>query len=83
MPKDVTITARIDGELSERLGRLSVLQGRSKSWVVGRALQSYLDAELAFAEAVEDGLTDLRAGRTSPHDDVATRLKARFAAVRE
>jgi len=78
MQKDVTITARIDGELSERLARLSVLQGRSKSWVVGRALKSYLDAELAFAEAVGDGLADLREGRTVPHDDVAARFKSRF-----
>ena len=81
MQKDVTITARIDGELSDRLGRLSAMQGRSKSWVVGRALKSYLDAELAFVEAVEEGRADMRAGRTSPHDEVAARFKARFGAT--
>ncbi|MBI5120808.1 MAG: CopG family transcriptional regulator [Rhodospirillales bacterium] len=78
MNKDVTITARIDGELSDRLARLSTMQGRSKSWVVGRALKSFLDAELAFAEAVEEGLTDMRDGRTVAHEDVAARFKARF-----
>lgn len=78
MHKDITITARIDGELSDRLARLSAMQGRSKSWVVGRALKSYLDAELAFAEAVEDGLADLREGRTVAHEDVAARFNARF-----
>jgi len=81
MQKDVTITARIDGELSERLGRLSAIQGRSKSWVVGKALKTYLDAELAFAEAVEEGLADLRDGRTLPHDEVAARFKSRFGTV--
>ena len=78
MHKDVTITARIDGELSERLARLSSMQGRSKSWVVGKALKSYLDAELAFAEAVEEGRHDMREGRTVAHEDVAARFKARF-----
>ena len=81
MHKDVTITARIDGELSERLARLSAMQGRSKSWVVGRALKSYLDAELAFAEAVEDDMADLREGRTVAHDEVAARFKSRFGAT--
>ncbi len=81
MQKDVTITARIDGELSERLARLSAMQGRSKSWVVGRALKSYLDAELAFAEAVEEGRTEMREGLTVPHQEVAARFKARFGAA--
>lgn len=83
MSKDVTITARIDGELSERLGRLSAMQGRSKSWVVGRALKSYLDAELAFAEQVEEGRADLREGRTVSHDEVSARFKARFGSASE
>ena len=79
MQKDVTITARIDSELSRRLAQLSELQGRSKSWVLGTALKSYLDTELAFVEAVEEGRTDVCDGRTSSHDDVALRLKARYS----
>jgi predicted transcriptional regulator len=80
MTKDVTITARIDEELSARLARLSSLLGRSKSWLVGQALESYLEAELAFAAAVEEGRRDARAGRTSTHEAVVKRFKARFAA---
>jgi len=78
MQKDVTITARIDGELSRRLSRLSTLQGRSKSWVVGKALSAYLEAELAFVEAVEQGRSDVRDGRVASHEDVVARFKARF-----
>lgn len=81
MQKDVTITARIESELSERLNRLSALQGRSKSWVVGKALKAYLDTELAFVEAVEDGLADLREGRTVAHEDVVARFRQRFGAA--
>lgn len=80
MQKDVTITARIESDLSDRLNRLSSLQGRSKSWVVGKALKAYLDAELAFVEAVEDGLVDMHQGRTVPHDEVVARFRSRFGA---
>lgn len=78
MQKDVTITARIESDLSDRLTRLATIQGRSKSWVVGKALQAYLDAELAFVEAVEDGLADLHEGRTVAHEEVAARFRQRF-----
>lgn len=37
-----------------------------------------LDTESAFADAVEEGRADLRAGYATPHDDVAIRFKARF-----
>lgn len=60
MPKKVTIPARIDSELCERL-----------------------DTESAFADAVEEGRTDLRVGYTMPHDDVAIRFKVRFGSPDE
>lgn len=78
MQKDVTITARIEGELSDRLAKLAALQGRSKSWLVGEALKSYLAAELSFIEAIEEGRRDLEQGRTVPHEDVVARFQSRF-----
>jgi len=78
MNKDVTITARIESDLSDRLSRLAVIQGRSKSWVVGKALKAYLDTELAFAEAVGEGIEDMHQGRTVPHDAVLARFRERF-----
>jgi len=78
MTKDVTITARIDEELSARLTKLSEAQGRSKSWLVGRAIKSYVEHELAFFEAVEEGRRDAREGRTIPHEEVVARFAARF-----
>jgi predicted transcriptional regulator len=78
MNKDVTITARIESGLSDRLSRLAMVQGRSKSWVVGTALKAYLDTELAFAEAVEEGIEDMRQGRTVSHDAVLAGFRDRF-----
>lgn len=82
MNKDVTITARIESGLSERLNRLASVQGRSKSWLVGKALKAYLDTELAFAEAVEEGIEEMRQGRTVPHDAVLDRFNDRFGSDR-
>jgi predicted transcriptional regulator len=78
MRKDATITARVEDDLARRLERLAAAQGRSKSWLVGRALESYLDAEFAFIEAVDAGRREMRAGRTLSHAQVVSRFKARF-----
>jgi len=78
MSKDVTITARVEDDLARRLERLAANQGRSKSWLVGRALKSYLDTELAFIEAVEAGQREARAGRTVSHAKVFADLKRRL-----
>lgn len=81
MQKDVTITARIEPDLSDRLNRLAAVQGRSKSWVVGKALKAYLDNELAFIEAIEGGIADMHEGRTTSHDEVVARFQSRFGAA--
>lgn len=47
------------------------------TWEECKALNA---AELRFVEAVEDGLADMREGRTIPHDDVAARFRSRFIA---
>ena len=70
MTKDVTITARISGELGEQLTRLSDAVGRSKSWVVTEALRNYVAAEMDFIAAVEEGMREAEAGRLVDHADV-------------
>lgn len=80
MSKDVTITARVEGDLARRLERLASAQRRSKSWLVGRALESYVDSELAFIEAVEAGRREARAGRTVSHAKIFADLKRRLGA---
>ena len=81
MAKEVTITARIDAETASRLSRLAGLEGRSKSWLVAEALKSYLEAELAFVEAVEEGQRDLREGRTLSHEEVVAAFRSRSKAA--
>jgi len=78
MAKDVTLSTRITGDLDTRLARLAELTDRSKSWHVERALEAYLEHELAFVEAVAEGVADLDAGRTIPHEEVMAEMLRRF-----
>ena len=42
MSKSVTIPARVDADLDSELERLASATGRSKSWLINEALQSYV-----------------------------------------
>jgi predicted transcriptional regulator len=70
MAKAVVLSARLTAELDAQLARLAAATGRSKSWHVTAALESYLAAELQFLAAVEEGLDDLATGRVVEHDEI-------------
>jgi predicted transcriptional regulator len=70
MIKDVTISARVPAALDAGLERLAAATGRSKSWHLNAALEAYVAAELAFVEAVQEGLADLEAGHVVEHETV-------------
>ncbi len=75
MQKDVTISARIPKSLAQKIEKLSKYNKRSKSWLVENAIGNYVNHELSYIEAVEEGMRDIRAGRVHSHDEVVTRLK--------
>ncbi|MDX2112518.1 MAG: ribbon-helix-helix protein, CopG family [Alphaproteobacteria bacterium] len=75
MQKDVTISARIPKSLAQKIEKLSKYNKRSKSWLVENAIGSYVNHELSYIEAVEEGMRDIRAGRVHSHEEVVTRLK--------
>ena len=68
--KDVTVTARIRGDLHAQIAALAQTLGRSKSWVIGTALEAYVAGEKQYLDAVRRGLADLEAGRVVPHETV-------------
>ena len=70
MPKSVTIAARVDAELDDGLERQTAAIRRSKSWLIGEALRSYVANEQQFLAAVEDGQQPLRDGKTLDHRTV-------------
>lgn len=78
MTKDVTVAARIDQQLDDRLRSLAAATGRSKSWHVAEALRGYLLAEQEFLAAVAEGRRALAEGRVVTHEQVKKRFARRL-----
>jgi predicted transcriptional regulator len=76
--RTVTIGARISEELDRDLARLAAATGRSKSWLVGDALRSYVQSEKAFVEAVEEGIKAADEGRLVDHEAVVAEFERRY-----
>lgn len=68
--KDVTISARVPEELSQRITTLAQALRRNRSWVIEEAIRCYIKSEQQFIEAVQEGIRADDAGDVSSHDDV-------------
>lgn len=65
-----TLTVRLPRELKARLGKLAERTHRTKSFLAGEAIGSYVERELEIVAGIERGLDDMKAGRVVPHEDV-------------
>jgi predicted transcriptional regulator len=83
MPNSVTIAARVDAGLDADLDRLAEAHGRTKSWLVGEAVRTYVERERQFLEAVEEGKRALREGRTVDHATVVATFERMFGQAAE
>jgi RHH-type rel operon transcriptional repressor/antitoxin RelB len=87
MPKkptgSVTITARVPARLAKRIEAYAKAARRTRSWVVQDILDRYVDNELAFVEAVNEGIASADRGELIPHDEVFQRLKEMSAEKRK
>lgn len=81
--KTVTVTARIPAALAKKLETYAKVAGRTRSWVVEDILDRYVDGEIVFVEAVNEGLRELDAGLGIPHEEVVRRWKAKSAERRK
>lgn len=68
--KSVVITARIDPETAALLDKVGAAQGRSRSWLVANAVKRMAEEEAAYLAFIQEGLDDIAAGRTVPHEEV-------------
>ncbi len=71
-----TLTVRIPDELAEKISKIAASTRRTKSFVAGEAMRSYVDHELSIIEDIEAGLADIKAGRVIPHEDVMRWLES-------
>jgi len=66
--------------MAERLDKLSALTGRTRSTLLYTALQEYLENEMAFIEAVEEGIAAARAGDLTDHAEIVADMRQRRVA---
>lgn len=77
MMKDVTVSARIPAELEQQIDTLATATRRSRSWVIEEALRAYVNTELQFLEAVEEGIQGMEAGEVVSHFEVVNAIRSK------
>ena len=69
-----TLTVRLPPDVKEQLAVLAKRTQRTKSFLAGEAIASYVAREIAIVEGVEQGLRDAQAGRIVPHEEAKRRI---------
>jgi predicted transcriptional regulator len=78
---DVTFSVRIPAETKILLDALSKSTKRSKNFLARAAITSFVRSEADIVEGMEQGLADIRLGKTIPHADVARKSRRIIAAA--
>lgn len=79
MANSTTLTIRLTPKTKQRLGRLARQTKRTKSFLAGEAISSFVERELDIVEGVKRGLADMAAGRVVLHDSAMRRIRATVA----
>jgi predicted transcriptional regulator len=79
MANSTTLTVRLTPKTKRRLGRLAQQTKRTKSFLAGEAISSFVERELDIVEGVKRGLADMAAGRVVPHEAAMRRIRATVA----
>lgn len=79
MTKSVTITARITPALAKRLTAYAKAAKRSKSQAIENILEANIEREMAFVEAVLDGIRSAEEEGTIPHEEAMRQIRAHIA----
>lgn len=76
MNRSVQLNTRVDETTAQRLDLLAHATGRTKARLFHEAITAYIDAELAFVQAVEQGRDDIREGHYTEWEDFEKELDA-------
>ena len=74
-----TVTVRLDSATKARLDELAQHTRRTRSFLASEAITDYVERELAIVAGIEQGLADMKAGRTVTHDTAKRRLHETIA----
>ena len=77
-----TLTVRLSSDMKSKLATLADRTRRTRSFLAAEAIAAYVERELAIVEGIERGRADVRAGRVTPHDEVAREARKIIEAAR-
>jgi len=70
MGKMEVFTVRLPAELKAKIDELAKNTERSRSWVVNKAVENYIEYNDWFIEKVKEGIADADAGRFASPQEV-------------
>ncbi len=82
MTKSIVVTARITPTLYKKLTAYAKAAKRSKSQAIEQIVEHNIDYEIAFVEAVLEGIRSAEEDGTIPHEEVMRKLKAKSVKFR-
>lgn len=73
-------SVRLDDELAKKLEALAAAMDRSKTWIIERAVQRYVEEQAWQIEAIQEAYKSYQDGTAKivPHTEVMERLEARI-----
>ena len=78
MQESYAVTSvRLPGDLRARFDDLAQVTGRTRNDLIVEAMTRYIEAEMAYIAAVQEGLADIAAGRHRSLDEVTEDWVAR------
>lgn len=80
---DITFSVRIPQETKSMLDALSKSTQRSKNFLAREAITRFVQSEVENVEGILQGVDDVHADRTVPHQDVVNASRAIVSAAYE
>ena len=71
-----TLAVRLSASVKKRLENIAVQSKRSESFLAARAIAAYVETDKWQRQEIVEGIKDLNAGRTVPHEEVVQALHA-------
>jgi len=80
MPEKDTFSVRLDPNKRKQLDSLAASMDRPRSYLVGQAIDQFLDYHVWKRERVEEGRAAADRGEFVAHDDLFEELRRRYRA---
>jgi predicted transcriptional regulator len=81
MNRPAAITARVDEVTADKLDQLAEELDRSRSWLIAKAVQEYVERETEFREMIRVAEEDFAAGRVYTQEEMEAWLEGKLKAL--